>query len=158
MPRKKKIKVIPKQEDAPPIQDVKSHNFWNTCPRKLELMPEKPCAIGARSVCASSAEKEECPWGVNSKKHNYCFWKWLAANSSVDGFMEAKKQDEVAALLKWSSTKVHFTCRSAIQNIKRGPYAKILAELNPGTNSTPESDSDFNFIANSVPSNRDDDY
>jgi len=122
MPKKKKPKSPcsggrPKERKS--LDGVKSRNFWNTCPLKLDALPEEECELGQQSARARSDAKVPCEWSINSKEHNYCFWKWLRANSHKDGTMRPMMQSEIADQMGCSSTKVHFILKDGIKKLKK---------------------------------------
>jgi len=140
------------------INDVEIRNFFNSCPRNLDHFPETPCQMGLDSlpmptyrcvVCNERVQSrepnvkhckklakcigklsrcEECPWAINSKKDNYCFWKWQADRSASDGNMEPLLQSEMSKLLECSSTKIHFMIKEAYQSLTKNRYINVLKE------------------------------
>lgn len=135
----KPLSKVPKKT----LRTVVPRNFWNTCPRKLELMPESSCVRGKKAIKNQCGELP-CQWGVNSREHHYCFWKYVQEKSAPNGEMDQLMQDEVAKLLDWSSTKVHFMVRSAIKRIKCSKYVRVLAEINQSAVPDSVGDSLFN--------------
>ena len=99
-------------------KNPEQRNFWNTCPRKLEYLPDCACPQGKESRNLKNEEKHTCPWGINSKKHNYCFWKFLYDNSNSDGSIDPMMQNEIAKLFGCSSTKIHFILKEAMEKLK----------------------------------------
>ncbi len=97
----------------------KSH-FWNCCPKLLEFLPEKHCDLGKPTKDKNNriTKNPQCDWWINSKKHNYCFWKYIYDNSSPDGSMKEIPQPELARLFGCSNTKAYFMIKDAIQELK----------------------------------------
>lgn len=54
--------------------------FQQTCPRKLEKLPNTQCPLAVESIEAIKAgqpEKVTCPFFINDMHSNYCFWKYM---------------------------------------------------------------------------------
>lgn len=122
-----KTREVSKRDDES-LREVESNNFWNTCPLKLDSLPTKPCGLGYESSKVKSNSIPSCPWWVNSKKHNYCFWRWVRDNSSEDGRMDPLLQNEIAKLFGCSSTKVHFILKEAMESLKNNEHLGVLAD------------------------------
>lgn len=115
MDDKKKLELIKTPE---PLKE--SNNFWRTCPRMLEFLPETPCSKGKPLISSKSKrvqDEPECPWWINSKEYNYCFWKYVHSKSSPDGVMPELVQSDLAQLFGWSNTKTHFVLKEAIEEL-----------------------------------------
>jgi len=105
-----------------------TNNFWNTCSRKLEYLPETPCKIAEESI-SSPRNSQKCEWWINSEDHNFCFWKFIWDRSKNSGNMEPLLQSEIAKLFDCSSTKVHFILRDALEKLQKMPDFRKLLEL-----------------------------
>lgn len=119
------LRAVPQETDLKKLPPKRT--FWNTCPLKAESLPETPCETGRESC--KKLEQHPCPWAIDSAEDNFCFWVWLRRRSDADGNMQPLKQDDCAKLLNWSSTRVHFTTKAAIQSVKGGKFASVLATL-----------------------------
>lgn len=119
---------LPEPKKPKSLKETKVRNFWNTCPRKLDSLPDEPCGLGYESSKMRGNMTPSCPWWVNSKEHNYCFWRWLKDKSTPDGKMDPLLQNEIAKLFGCSSTKVHFILKEALESLKKSEYLEILAE------------------------------
>ncbi len=62
--------------------------------------------------------ESECQWWINSKKHNFCFWKYVKDRSNIYGEMPELAQLDIAKLLGWSNTKAHFIIKEAMENLE----------------------------------------
>lgn len=109
-----------------------SRNFWNTCPRNLDYLPEKPCAQGKPKLNSKGEVTEEpkCPWNINSEKDCYCFWKYIKTHSTPEGKMDDLNQKEISELLDCSLASVHILIRDGIKNLKNKDNSEVLEELN----------------------------
>lgn len=58
------------------------------------------------------------PWWINSKKHGYCFWRYII-DISHKGYMEELAQVELAHLLDCSNTKAHFLLKEAMDELEK---------------------------------------
>lgn len=59
---------------------AKPTRFQQTCPRKLEKLPNTHCPLAVESIEAIKAgqpDKVTCPFFVNDMHSNYCFWKYM---------------------------------------------------------------------------------
>lgn len=109
------------KKDAP-------NNFWNSCPLRLEYLPETECDLGKPILKNNKVpEDPRCEWWINSKKHNYCFWKYINENSDYNGNMKELLQADLAKLFGCSSTKIHFVLKEAMFALKE---AFLDADLN----------------------------
>ncbi len=134
--RKPQLRLVrleqkPKEVPKKPINQVESHNFWNTCPRKLGLMPTTPCALGKcrKNPKGTIVEEAVCPWAIDAEKHHYCFWRYVQANSTPDGKMEPLLQNEIADFFGCSSTKIHFILKEAFKHLLESEYLEILGDF-----------------------------
>lgn len=112
---KKKLELI-----ASPNPLKASNNFWRTCPRSLEFLPEKSCSRGKPHISLKSKrvqDEPKCPWWINAKEYHYCFWKYVHAKSSSEGVMPELVQSDLAQLFGWSNTKTHFVLKEAIEEL-----------------------------------------
>ncbi len=103
-----------------PDQLKEPNNFWKTCPRVLEFLPESPCMKGKPVISSKSKRVQDepsCAWWINSKEYKYCFWKYVHAKSSPDGVMPELVQSDLAQLFGWSNTKTHFVLKEAIEEL-----------------------------------------
>jgi hypothetical protein len=91
----------------------KESNFWNTCPKSMEYLPSNPCELG--TSCKSSNKSPECPWYINSQKHNYCFWKFVKENSNIDGSMKEYSHSDIARLLSLPNTKINLIIKESLE-------------------------------------------
>lgn len=100
------------------LKDKKS-NFWNTCPRKLDYLPEEHCPAGIpeKSKDKRIIKPPTCAWWVNSPDHNYCFWKYVRDKSSPDGSMKELVQSDLAKLFGWSSAKTQTMMKEAMDEL-----------------------------------------
>jgi hypothetical protein len=124
-----------------------ANNFWNTCPRKLDYLPNSPCEQGKRACETKGAEG--CPWSINSGEHNYCFWKWVRANSLPNGQMRPLLQNEIAQLDNCSPTKIHFTEKDAKAKLKESGHLDTLVNLLSG-NESGSDDSEVNSLVDQI--------
>lgn len=81
-----------------------------------------------------------CEWSVNSKEHNYCFWRWIQDNSLPNGKFESLTQNETAALIGGPPNKVQATVKEALEKLKKSEYLPLLAEYNGGTGDSDAGD------------------
>lgn len=105
---------------------MKTNKFWNTCPKQLEYFPNKVCSLGKKSL---TEVNPSCAWYINSEEDFFCFWKWLRRISNKEGGFHPLHQHQVAALLKWSTTKTHQTFKEALDKIKDCQELQDLEEL-----------------------------
>lgn len=102
------------------IESNKNHsNFWKCCPRKLDYFPTEECSEAIPDLDKSNKviEEPKCPWWINSKKHNYCFWTYVKDKSNELGEMPELVQSDLAKLFGWSNTKAHFTLKEALESL-----------------------------------------
>lgn len=128
-----KLRVV-SQKDVPVPETgcsgcPKARNFWNTCPLKLDYLPDTPCSVGEQSIKTPDSQKPPCEWAINSKEHNYCFWRWVQSQSASDGQMPEHMQGEMSELLGMSSTKVHSTLKDAFKKLKKNKGLTVLLEI-----------------------------
>lgn len=133
------------QKNKAPQAPKRANNFWNTCPLQLDYLPTSPCELGEKSCKAKSEEAAPCPWSINSKEHNYCFWRYVRDNSLPNGQMRPLLQNEISQLLGCSPTKVHFTEKEAKQKLKDSGQLETLVQLITGSESGSD-DQDLNQI------------
>lgn len=109
-----KLKLI----TTPPALPKRS-SFWRVCPKRLDYLPESPCEMGipGRNQSGKVQDEPSCPWWINSKEHNYCFWRYVQDKSGPDGVMQELVQSELAQLFGWSNTKTHFMLKQAIEEL-----------------------------------------
>lgn len=109
----KKFKLL----NTPQLEDRSS--YWTCCPLKNQYLPSEECPEGKPLLDKSNKIQEEpgCPWWINSKKHNYCFWKFVKDNSNSQGEMPEMVQSDLAKLFGWSNTKAHFMLKEAMENL-----------------------------------------
>lgn len=102
-------------------------NYWNCCPLQNQYLPKEECEEGRPDLDKSKKIHTEprCPWWINSKKHNYCFWTYVKDNSNSLGEMPEILQSDLAKLFGWSNTKAHFMLKEALENL-----VEILKEYN----------------------------
>lgn len=91
---------------------MEQNNFWNTCERELDRLPTTLC------------DRSSCSWYINSKKDNYCFWKYVKRNSKVDGSMESLSDDNISKLLNIPKSELKSEIKKATDN-----FHKILKNL-----------------------------
>jgi hypothetical protein len=92
--------------------------YWNSCPLKNEYLPEDPCPEGTPEKEGNKiVQPGRCAWWINSKKHNYCFWKYLRDNSLQDGSIKEHSPAEIAELLGVDLIKSNNLLASAIKKI-----------------------------------------
>ena len=143
----KKLKLLTSPE---PLESP--NNFWKVCPRKLDYLPESPCAKGCPVIVGKSRrvqEDPECPWWINSKEHNFCFWRYIHDQSSVDGVMNELVQSELAHLFGWSNTKTHFILKEAVEELTDAletyRAVELLKEIDDDDYREVMANSDFSF-------------
>ncbi len=119
---------VEEKKSVVPIRLIRSRNFWNSCPLKLDLMPDSPCALGRESSQLKSNTPPSCEWWINSEEHNFCFWRWVQDISLPDGRMDPLLQNEIAKLMNCSSTKIHFILKEAFENLKNSDYIDVLKD------------------------------
>lgn len=102
--------------------------FWNQCPRRLSAYPDKPCTLGKTSVEAKDSDKS-CEWYINSEVDRYCFWTWMRRVSDSNGVMEPLTQQEIGALLGYSSSKIHTTYKEGMEKLRALPDFAALEAL-----------------------------
>lgn len=102
-------------------------NFWSCCPLQNEFLPEKECPEAKPEYDKSKKVLKEpkCQWWINSKKYNYCFWKYIKENSNSHGEMPEMPQSDLAKLFGWSNTKAHFMLKEAMDE-----FIKVIQENN----------------------------
>jgi hypothetical protein len=82
-------------------------------------------------------QQVDCPWKINSPKHNNCFWQYVKDKSSIDGSMPELVQSEIAALLGWSNTKTHFMLKEATKELAEALTTYNASQLINQDNSGP---------------------
>lgn len=123
-------------------------NFWKVCPRVLQYLPEQPCNMGTPEINDKSkriVDEPRCEWWINSKEHNYCFWKYLQEKSSPEGVMPELVQSELADLFGWSNTKTHFILKQAIEELTEALVAYNAEELLDDSNEDSTSEVSMNY-------------
>lgn len=105
-------------------------NFWNCCPLKLQYLPNSECLEGTPVLSGSNKLKNapKCQWWINSKKYNYCFWKYVKDKSNEYGEMPELAQSDLAKLFSWSNTKAHFILKEAIDQLYEVLNSENLGE------------------------------
>ena len=112
------------------IKDIIPNTFWNSCPRGLKRLPCVACPLGQESIKLREPKVESCKWGINDKKANFCFWKYIQKRSDPKtGIMDPKLQSDVAKLMSCSSTKIHFIEKTAFEKLKDKDALKFLKSL-----------------------------
>lgn len=131
MCKERRLRLVSAPEPKTPINKVESNNFWNTCPRNLELLPTTPCQMGRcqKNAKGTVVQEAACPWSIDSEEHNFCFWRYIQSSSTPDGKMEPLLQNEIAQLFGCSSTKIHFILKEAFKNLEKSEYLEILADF-----------------------------
>lgn len=109
----KKLKILKLDPISPPKLESEPSNFWNSCIEKYDYLPESPCKAGT----PDSNYQTSCEWWINSKEHNYCFWKYVKNNSREDGSLPPLKRKELAELLGISLHCLGEEIRSACDNL-----------------------------------------
>lgn len=114
----------------PNIRGVKPRNYWNTCGKDRDSIPAEPCkdSIPQKDERGRITREPDNEWWIDSKEDNYCFWQWLARNSSPDGRMEPLQQNEIAKLFGCSPTKIHFIIKEAINKLKAKGLHLVLKD------------------------------
>lgn len=150
--QKPKLKLVETPKPLPPPS-----NFWRTCPAALRFLPETECPKGKPQMHHDKVQDEpECPWWINSKSHNYCFWRFVKDQSAPDGSMKEFAQAELSELFGWSNTRMYFSLKQAMteltEALKTHKAIELLKELDEdelanifdGTDLrwTPDSDSE----------------
>jgi len=102
-----------------------------------------------------SNDENQCPWWINSPKHNNCLWIYIREKSAPDGSMDELVQTEIANLLGWSNTKTHFMLKTAMVELIE---ALKIHKANQLLSNEPDRSSDLNFtdIGDVVPTTRED--
>lgn len=98
----------------------KGRNFWNTCPRNLDFLPEEPCDMG---------KCQECPWFIESKEYNYCFWKYVNAESNKLGDLPKISRANMATLLGITVPKIQQILKNGIKSLEDDPIFKEIVSL-----------------------------
>ncbi|RME85150.1 MAG: hypothetical protein D6785_04775 [Planctomycetota bacterium] len=66
---------------------LKHRNYWKVCPLQPSKFPEDPC------------QQTSCEWRISSKRHNFCFWKFIRDKSNQDGEFTPLNLSEISNLL-----------------------------------------------------------
>jgi hypothetical protein len=130
--KSKKVHPEPIVNLVPPVETLPTpNNFWNSCIRELDQFPTTPCHLGKpeKNESGRVLKEPECPWWIDSEKHQYCYWRWVQSQSTIDGKMDPLPQNEIAKLFGCSSTKIHFVVKESVQKLQANGYAKILTEF-----------------------------
>lgn len=94
-------------------------NFWKTCPRMLEYLPESECELGKLEKDKSGRYiVPKCAWWIRSEEHHNCFWRFVQSKSTADGIMEELSLAEISRLFGWSSSKINEYYKEAIEELK----------------------------------------
>lgn len=110
-----------------------SSNFWKGCPRKLDYLPETSCSLGKPNLESKAGKSEgKCAWWINSEKHNYCFWKYVNEKSTPEGVLPELTHADLAKLFGWSSTKIHFVLKEAVEELTEALEAHGAEDLLDG--------------------------
>lgn len=136
------------------LKRTQVRNFWNTCPKKLDYLPNEECDLGKASAEMKSDAEPPCEWWVNSKEHHYCFWRYIQDVSLPDGRMDPLLQNEIAQLLGCSSTKIHFILKEGLEKLKKSEYLEILADYHGGGDPDSGTGTDVNSM---IPADNDSD-
>lgn len=92
--------------------------FWTCCPRLLNFLPTSACGQGKPEFKKGKIKEDpECPWWINSEKHNFCFWTYVHDKSDANGVLPEVTKTELAKLFGWSPTKTHFLVKEAIAEL-----------------------------------------
>lgn len=105
----RKLRLI-KTEEPPKVEEREYPTFWTTCPLKLKFLPEKTCKVG--QISSTSDPKNKCEWSVNSKTHNFCFWKYT--RDAKNRKTELSRHDR-AKLLNITTSKLDQLEQEAMQ-------------------------------------------
>lgn len=107
-------------------------NFWKCCPLAKDYLPESACPAGEPTVNEKNGKIQDepsCVWWINSKDHNYCFWRYIKDKSDENGMMKELVQSELADLFGWSNTKTHFMLKQAVEELTQALNDHGAAEL-----------------------------
>lgn len=94
--------------------------FFNTCPKKLKRPPKQVCSLGTLDAKGQS----KCVWGINSEKHQNCFWNLLKKRSDADGDMIEMSTDEIAKLLNQTEAETTKELNLAQKSLDLAVHAK----------------------------------
>lgn len=96
-------------------------NFWNSCPRKLDYLPESNCSLGKplKSKDKRNSNPPECAWWINSVEHKYCFWSFIKDKSTPEGSMNELAHADLSRLFGWSSSKTHQIIKESLEELKQ---------------------------------------
>ena len=108
------LKLITNKEQKEKLEAP--NDFLGCCPLKYIQYPQFDCKEGQKSI---NEENPPCDWWINSKEYQYCFWKFLEANSEEDGLMKTFTQAEISELFGWSDTRTYFTLKEATEEFKK---------------------------------------
>lgn len=84
-------------------------------PNPYEFL-DKTNSKNKRATKLSNFEKDN-PWFIMSPKYDYCFWRYLEANSNKQGQMREHTIEEIAEILGYSTTVVHFIAIKGIEKM-----------------------------------------
>ena len=93
------------------------NNFWKTCPLKHSKYPDSTC------------ENRDCPWAINSKKYNNCFWKMLRDLSDERGELNPLSSGEIANLLNLDSSSLNKLSEEVFSFLKKSKDFRELQTL-----------------------------
>jgi hypothetical protein len=100
------------------------NNFWNSCPLKLEYLPDQPCLTGKQSL--DTPQNASCEWFINSEEDNYCFWSYVRRLSTEDGSFSPITQSKIGSLLKIPHAKISEEVQKALDNLRNSKEFKEL--------------------------------
>lgn len=118
----KLIEILPQAEPR---------NYWNTVGKDQEFFPTKPRPESIPTLNKNGKVTTEPvdEWWINSPEHHFCFWEYVRKNSQHDGNMEPLLQSEIAELFGYSSTKMHFMIKEAMDRLTTPENMKVLQDL-----------------------------
>jgi hypothetical protein len=109
---------------------AKQGRFKDSCPRKLDRLPNTPCPSAIRRQELIAEGKREtpdlpgCPWSCNLAQDHYCSWVTL----DRDDF-DAMSVKEISSALGLSPAQVDKALQQAIDKLKEPEYEELLQTL-----------------------------
>lgn len=102
--------------------------FCQTCPRKLERLPDQPCPLAIERIESSRNDGKEssvgCPWAIKSADHKFCFW--VLADELQDSPMPDR---EICDMLGITQQQLTQSFTSAVAKLESAKDTDEVREL-----------------------------
>lgn len=128
--------VIEEPKEKTKLRDIKSRNFWNSCPKKLDSMPCSGCDLGRLSLNTPEEQTPPCDWSINSEEHHFCFWKFVQDTSLPDGRMDNLMQNQISQLMNTTAPDIHFLLKEAVAKLQKTEHLEVLQDYYSGNTSS----------------------